>query len=75
MKAGKMLFFQLLQIVAAIILVVSILLQGGGAGLSSPFGGGGETFRTRRGVERILFYTTIVATVIFIFTLIVNLLG
>jgi len=66
---------QLLQIVAASILVISILLQGGGTGLSSPFGGGGESFRTRRGVEKILFYITIGAAVTLVFTVIANLLA
>lgn len=66
---------QLLQIVAASILVISILLQGGGTGLSSPFGGGGESFRTRRGVEKILFYITIGAAAIFVFTVIANILA
>ncbi|PIS12500.1 preprotein translocase subunit SecG [candidate division WWE3 bacterium CG09_land_8_20_14_0_10_47_33] len=65
---------QILQIVAAVFLIISILLQGGGAGLSSTFGGSGETFRTRRGVEKILFYTTTIIAVIFILTLLVNLL-
>lgn len=65
---------QLLQIAAASIIIISILLQGGGAGLSSPFGGGGESFRTRRGVEKTLFYTTIVATAIFILAVVANLL-
>lgn len=65
---------QLLQIIAAVLLIIFILLQGGGAGLSSPFGGGGETFRTRRGVEKILFFATILAAVVFVFAVFVNLL-
>lgn len=71
---NKTTFLHLIQITAAIILVFSILLQGGGAGLSSPFGGGGEAFRTRRGVEKILLYTTIVAASIFILAVVANLL-
>lgn len=63
-----------LQIVAAVLLVASILLQGGGAGLSSSFGGSGESFRTRRGVEKLLFYTTIVTAFVFVLTVIANLL-
>lgn len=65
---------QLLQIISAALLIVFILLQGGGAGLSSPFGGGGETFRTRRGVEKILLFATILAAAVFVFAAFANLL-
>lgn len=67
-------FLQVLQIVVAVLLVASILLQGGGAGLSSSFGGSGESFRTRRGVEKLLFYTTITTAFVFVLTVIANLL-
>jgi len=71
---NRTLLLHLVQITAAVILILSVLLQGGGAGLSSPFGGGGESFRTRRGVEKILLYATIIAAVIFILAVITNLL-
>jgi len=63
----------LAQILAAIILLASILLQGGGVGLSSSFGGG-ESFKTRRGVEKFLFFTTIMAAFLFILTVFASLL-
>lgn len=47
------------QVVVAILVVVCILLQNRGEGLGSFFGGGGEIFRTRRGMENMLFYLTI----------------
>ena len=70
-----MVFLQIIQIVSAVTLIVSVLLQGGGVGLSSPFGGGGEAFRTRRGVEKLLYYITVAAAVIFVFSVIANLLA
>jgi len=60
-----------IQILTSLALVFLILLQGRGAGLSSAFGGGGETFRTRRGVEKLVFYLTIAAAVIFCATLVI----
>ena len=63
-------FLTVLQILVAIFLIGAVLLQGRGSGLSSPFGGVGKTFHTRRGVEKILYYTTIVLAVIFTLTLI-----
>jgi protein translocase SecG subunit len=54
------------EIVASILLVVSILLQPGDEGVGSFLGGGGgESFRTRRGLEKFLYYATIVLAVIF----------
>lgn len=49
-----------LQLLSSILLVTSILLQQRGTGLSSAFGGEGNVYRTKRGVEKILFYSTIV---------------
>lgn len=53
------------QIILSILLVVAILLQARGTGLGGVFGGEGNVYRTKRGVERILFFTTIVLVVLF----------
>jgi protein translocase SecG subunit len=49
----------IVQIVASILLVVSVLLQNRAEGLGKMFGGGGEVFRTKRGLEKFLYYFTI----------------
>ncbi len=55
------------QIAICLLLVAAILLQQRGAGLSEAFGGsGGGSYHTKRGIERILFISTIVLTIIFI---------
>jgi len=56
------------QMVTAIMIVGSILIQAQGNGFGAAWGGGGETFHTRRGVEKVVFYFTIAA--IFLFTII-----
>lgn len=53
-----------LQIIVAVVLVVSILLQAPEGGLSPVFGGGGEMYRSKRNVEKMLLYGTIVLSVI-----------
>ncbi len=55
------------QIVLAIAVVIFILLQVRGAGLGSVFGGSsaGTVFKTRRGVERLVFNATIVFVILF----------
>jgi len=45
--------------------VALILLQGKGAGLGSAWGGGGEFYQTRRGVEKITMRLTYVLIVVF----------
>jgi preprotein translocase subunit SecG len=56
------------QIVISILVVVSILLQNRAEGLGKMFGGGGEVFRTKRGLEKFLYYFTIVLVVLLVIT-------
>ena len=49
----------ILQILTAVLLIVAILLQAQGGGLSPVFGGGGEMYRSKRNVEKLLIYITI----------------
>ena len=55
------------QIVISILLISAILIQQKGSGLGSAFGGeSGNLYSTKRGVEKILFYATIVLAVAFL---------
>ncbi len=58
---------QIIQIILSIAITLFILLQVRGAGLGSAFGGSsaGSVFKTRRGVEKLIFNTTIVLVVLF----------
>ncbi len=58
---------RIIQIILSVAVVVFILLQARGAGLGSAFGGStaGSVFKTRRGVERLIFNITIVFVVLF----------
>lgn len=58
-------YLSILQFVTGLFLVVSILLQNRGTGLSAAFGGSGNVYRTKRGVERILFIATIILAILF----------
>lgn len=53
------------QIAVCVLLMAAILLQARGTGLGATFGGEGNVFRTKRGLEKTLFRMTIVFSVIF----------
>jgi protein translocase SecG subunit len=57
--------FAIVQTVISILLVVTIILQQRGSEAGIAFGGGGESFRSKRGLEKFLFYATIILTVLF----------
>lgn len=55
----------LLISVVSVLIVLFVLLQGRGAGLGSAWGGGGEMFQTRRGIEKVTMQVTVVFIAIF----------
>jgi protein translocase SecG subunit len=56
---------KLVQVILAVLLIGSILLQNRGTGLSGVFGGGGNVYMAKRGLEKKLFYATIFFAVLF----------
>ena len=58
---------RVIQIILSVAVILFILLQVRGAGLGSAFGASNtsSTFKTRRGVEKLLFNITIVFVVLF----------
>ena len=56
---------QIVQIILSITLIALALLQGKGGGLGGIFGGDGGVYRTRRGVEKLIFQATIGVAVAF----------
>ncbi len=67
-------FLQVTQITAGVLLVVSILLQHRGTGLGGAFGGEGMSYRSRRGVEKLLLRATVLMAAIFLLSVIAQLL-
>lgn len=66
----------ILQIALAIIIITLILLQERSSGMSGLLGGsGGGFYQARRGMERVVFYATIVAITIFVGLALYQLVG
>lgn len=58
----------IIQIIVSVLLVGAVLLQARGSGLSSVFGGESTFYHTRRGIEKIVFWATIVLAILFVAT-------
>jgi len=56
------------QIIISVVITILILLQAQGTGLGTSWSGGGETYHTRKGVEKIVFHLTIFFIALFIVT-------
>lgn len=65
-------FIIFVQILLAILLMGAILLQTRGTGLGQAWGGGGEFYRSKRGLEKILFRATIILATLFLLWSIVS---
>ncbi len=61
------------NILTSALIIFFILIQGKGAGLGSAWGGGGEFYQTRRGVEKITLRLTIVLIFVFLIVSVLNL--
>lgn len=64
----------IIQIVIAVLLIAGILMQQRGSGLSAAFGGDGNIYQTKRGVDKLIFYATIILAVLFIGTSLLRLI-
>ena len=69
-----MLYLQIVHVVISVLLGACVLLQQRGSGLGDAFGGDTSVYTSRRGVERVLFYLTIVFGVTFTLLAIVQLI-
>lgn len=65
---------QIIMFGSAILIVLAILLQQRGASLGAGFGGSGELYTTRRGIDKNLFDVTIVLTVIFVLSILAGII-
>ncbi|MDD3773805.1 MAG: preprotein translocase subunit SecG [Patescibacteria group bacterium] len=60
------------EIVVAFLLVISILLQQRSTSLGGAFGGESAVYHTRRGIEKILFWLTIIFGLVFVTLALIN---
>ena len=59
-------YITIAQVIVSIILIISILMQKQGTSMSGFLGGSGESYYSRRGTEKILFFATIILIILFL---------
>jgi len=62
------------QIITSAALIFLIMMQAKGVGLGRAWGGGGEFYKSRRGVEKLIFQLTIIFASLFLASSILNLI-
>lgn len=67
-------FLLILQIVISLALIIVILLQAKGAGIGSAFGGSASFYRSKRGIEKLFIYLTIILAILFLIVSITQLI-
>ena len=60
------------QIIISVSLIILILIQAKGVGLGRAWGGGGEFYKSRRGVEKVIFNLTIILGIFFLVTAVLS---
>ena len=63
-----------IQILSSVTLIILILIQAKGVGLGRAWGGGGEFYKSRRGVEKVIFNMTIIVAALFLTSSVLNLI-
>ena len=63
-----------LDVAVSILLIASIALQQRGSSIGSAFGGGSQFYSTRRGLEKRLFWATIILAAAFLILGVANLI-
>jgi len=63
-------FLEVVIFISAFLTILLVLLQQRGASLGAGFGSSGELYTTRRGLEKSLFVTTIISSVVFVVSIV-----
>ena len=64
--------FQIITIASMVLMTILILLQTRGASLGAVFGGSGELFTARRGVDKTMHQITIILAILFVGSLVLG---
>jgi preprotein translocase subunit SecG len=63
-----------IQIIVSAAVICLIILQAKGVGLGRAWGGAGDFYKSRRGVEKVIFNFTVILAALFLISSIISLL-
>lgn len=67
-------YLQVAQIILAILLISAILVQHRGTGLGGAFASDSSIYRSKRGIEKSLYFATIILAFLFVATAIATII-
>jgi len=62
-----------IEYIVSVLIIASVLLQHRGSGLGGAFASSGNAYRSKRGVEKLLFNSTIVFSVVLVVVTLIHL--
>lgn len=65
-------WLNIIQIILALAIIALILIQAKGSGLGSTFGGQSASYHSKRGVEKVVYSSTIISILLFVIVAIIN---
>lgn len=68
-------FLQILTVVSSLLLTLMILVQARGASLGAGFGGSGELFTERRGIDKTMHQITVILAVVFVLSIVLSVIS
>ena len=68
-------FFNVLTVISAIGMITFVLIQARGSSLGEAFGGDNTFYRSRRGVELVIYQLTIFWAVVFVVSVVLGILA
>ena len=61
--------------ILAVLIVIAVIMQSRGSSGGMAFGGSGESYRAKKGIEKVLFYSTIILAASFAAVSIISLIS
>jgi len=68
-------FMSVMTILSGLLLNLFILIQARGASLGAGFGGSGELFTERRGIDKVIHQITIILAVVFVLSIVLGIIS
>jgi protein translocase SecG subunit len=59
-------WISIINVLSSVLIIIFVLLQNRGGGVSGIFGGDIESYHVKRGLDKLLFFGTIIFSILFV---------